>query len=94
MSEELKTSVETYLSNAKPLFSGLKAVKPASLDGALKLAEEAKTMALAYYEDALHFQEKGEYARALAALEYAEGWLDAGVRLGYLKTTSKRDGVL
>ena len=29
--------------------------------------------------------EKGEYANALASLEYAEGWLDAGKRLGIFK---------
>ncbi|MBM3309121.1 MAG: DUF357 domain-containing protein, partial [Candidatus Altiarchaeales archaeon] len=39
-------------------------------------------MALGYYNDAKHFHKKGEYANALAALEYAEGWLDAGKRLG------------
>ncbi|HYA10477.1 MAG TPA: DUF357 domain-containing protein, partial [Thermoplasmata archaeon] len=31
-----------------------------------------------------HFSEIGEPDRALAAVSYAHGWLDAGVRLGLL----------
>ena len=42
-------------------------------------------MAEGYYSDALHFNEGGEFANALAALEYAEGWLDAGKRMGLFK---------
>lgn len=41
-------------------------------------------MARAYLSDAKHFQEKGDLERALAAVSYAHGWIDAGVRLGLL----------
>jgi hypothetical protein len=41
-------------------------------------------MAKAYLADARHFLEKGDADRALAAVSYAHGWLDAGVRLGLL----------
>lgn len=41
-------------------------------------------MARAYLADARHFLEKGDVDRALAAVSYAHGWLDAGVRLGLL----------
>lgn len=39
-------------------------------------------MARAYYEDAKHFRDKGEFEKALANVNYAHGWLDAGARLG------------
>jgi uncharacterized protein len=35
-----------------------------------------------YLSDGIHFQEKEDYARALASFSYAYGWIDAGVRLG------------
>ena len=47
-----------------------------------KIAEDFLQMARAYYEDALHFRDKGEPEKALANVNYAHGWLDAGARLG------------
>jgi hypothetical protein len=41
-------------------------------------------MARAYLADAESFVKKGDRDRALAAVSYAHGWLDAGVRLGLL----------
>jgi uncharacterized protein len=41
-------------------------------------------MARAYLTDAEHFHASGDADRALAAVSYAHGWLDAGVRLGLL----------
>ena len=35
-----------------------------------------------YVSDARHFKEKGDWVNAFAALAYAHGWLDAGVRTG------------
>jgi hypothetical protein len=35
-----------------------------------------------YVSDARHFEKKGDWVNAFAALAYAHGWLDAGVRLG------------
>lgn len=51
-----------------------------------RIAEDFLGMARAYYEDALHFQEKGEAVHAFACVNYAHGWLDAGARLGVLDT--------
>src|SRR2546427_2825694 len=39
-------------------------------------------MARAYLEDATHFRERGELEKALANVNYAHGWLDAGARVG------------
>jgi uncharacterized protein len=47
-----------------------------------KVAEDFVGMARAYYEDAKHFRDKGEFEKALANVNYAHGWLDAGARLG------------
>ena len=47
-----------------------------------KIAEDFLAMGRAYYEDAKHFREKGELDKALANINYAHGWLDAGARLG------------
>ncbi len=41
-------------------------------------------MARAYLSDAEHFERSGDLERALAAVSYAHGWIDAGVRLGLL----------
>ncbi len=47
-----------------------------------KVAEDFVGMARAYYEDAKHFRANGELDKALANINYAHGWLDAGARLG------------
>lgn len=47
-----------------------------------KAARDFLDMAQRYYDDAKHFQEKGDIVLSFAALNYAHGWLDAGARLG------------
>jgi hypothetical protein len=47
-----------------------------------KVAEDFLSMARAYYEDAKHFRDRGEFDKALASVNYAHGWLDAGARVG------------
>ena len=47
-----------------------------------KMAEDFLSMAANYFSDARHFHEKGDYERALACVNYAHGWLDAGARIG------------
>ncbi len=47
-------------------------------------SEDLLQMARAYLADAEHFLAQGDRDRALAAVSYAHGWLDAGVRLGLL----------
>jgi hypothetical protein len=79
-----KAKVEKYLEKARPRFEGLEAHQPESID-LKKACREFLEMSQTYYSDAKHFFEKGDYANALAALEYAEGWLDAGTALGILR---------
>jgi len=47
-------------------------------------SDDLLAMARAYLADAEHFSSIGDRERALAAVSYAHGWLDAGVRLGLL----------
>lgn len=47
-------------------------------------------MAQRYYDDAKHFDEKGDMVLAFAALNYAHGWLDAGARIGLFKVKDSR----
>lgn len=46
-----------------------------------KEAKEIIDMVGNYVSDAHHFFEKGDWVNAFAALNYAHGWLDSGVRL-------------
>jgi uncharacterized protein len=47
-------------------------------------SDDFLSMARSYLADAEHFSSAGDFDRALAAVSYAHGWLDAGVRLGVL----------
>ena len=47
-----------------------------------KAAIDFLDMAERYFKDAKHFEKKGDYITAFAALNYAHGWLDAGARMG------------
>jgi len=44
-------------------------------------AKEIIDMVENYVSDAHHFENKGDWVNAFAALNYAHGWLDSGVRL-------------
>ncbi len=84
MSDTVKGKVEEYLAKAKPLFEGVEVTVPEKPD-LESIAHEFKEMAFGYLSDAKHFFEDGNYVNSLAALEYAEGWLDAGKMLGVFK---------
>ena len=84
MTADLKKKLEGYLAKAAPRFEALTLSDWGDFDRK-KTAEEFLSMASSYYRDARHFHEQGDYLNALAALEYAEGWLDAGRLLGIFK---------
>ncbi len=81
--EDLRLKVDKYLERAKPLFANLRA-NPRLTCGCDGKAAKLLDMSMRYYSDAKHFYSKGEYLNALTALEYAEGWMDAGLELGLL----------
>lgn len=53
-------------------------------------AAEVLDMARRYVSDSAFLHAKGDVARALAALAYAHGWLDAGARLKLFVVTDSR----
>ncbi|MCL5018511.1 MAG: DUF357 domain-containing protein [Candidatus Pacearchaeota archaeon] len=59
----------------------LKEVKKNIIKGKEKYAKEIIDMVSNYLSDAKHFEKKGDFVNAFAALNYAHGWLDSGVRL-------------
>jgi len=61
---------------------GLKEVKKNIIKGKEKEAGEIIEMVSNYLSDAQHFKKQGRWIDAFAALNYAHGWIDAGVRLG------------
>jgi uncharacterized protein len=79
--EELKKKLEKYLKKSTLAFEEIETI---SEEG-----EKVKDTATRYHSDAKHFMAKKEYVNAFAALEYAEGWLDAGVVLGVVKAKGK-----
>ena len=44
-------------------------------------AQEIFDMVENYIADAEHFEKKGDLVNAFAAINYAHGWIDSGVRL-------------
>jgi hypothetical protein len=81
--ELLKAKVDKYLERAGLLFAGL-AVNPELSPVDSKKAAKVLDTAKRYYSDSRHFYGKGEYLSALTALEYGEGWMDAGLEVGFL----------
>ncbi len=51
-----------------------------------KYSKDFMTMARSYYEDGTHFQKAGDLVNALVCFSYGHGWLDAGIRIGALKS--------
>ena len=87
---ELKSKVDLYLKKAKDSFENLELqdsweTDVKSIENIERITQEFQQMTICYYKDALHFYNMGNYVNALAALEYAEGWLDAGKMLGIFK---------
>ena len=61
----------------------LEKVKDSPIDEKRKEhAADFLNMCQRYYDDARHFEKKGDIVTAFACLNYAHGWLDAGARLG------------
>lgn len=70
--------IEKYISLTE---KALKEVKNNILKGKETYAKEIIEMVENYLSDAKHFKKQGDYVNSFAALNYAHGWLDSGVRL-------------
>lgn len=61
--------------------NAFKIIKDSVIKGKENYAKEIFEMVSNYISDAKHFEEKGNYVNSFAALNYAHGWIDSGVRL-------------
>ena len=59
----------------------LEEVKKKIIKGKEKEAKEIIDMVLNYLSDAEHFRKEDDFVNSFAALNYAHGWIDSGVRL-------------
>ena len=86
--EQKKTTMENTITKEKlnkynKLTSeALSIAKTSIIKGKEKQAKEIIDMVSNYLSDAEFFEKKGDFVNAFAALNYAHGWLDSGVRLG------------
>lgn len=76
--EITKEKLERYFSVTGEAFE---IVKKSIIGGKEKEAKEIIEMVSNYFSDAKHFEKKGDWVNAFAALNYAHGWIDSGVRL-------------
>ena len=74
-----KEKLEKYFNLTE---KALKEVKKNIIKGKEKDAKEIIEMAENYVSDAHHFEKKGDFVNAFAAINYSHGWIDSGVRLG------------
>jgi hypothetical protein len=73
-----KDKIEKYFQLTS---EALKEVKKNIIKGKEKYAKEIIEMVENYLSDAKHFKSKEDYVNCFAALNYAHGWIDSGVRL-------------
>jgi len=73
-----KEKIEKYF---KITETALKEIKKNIIKGKETEAKEIISMAENYVSDAKHFYSKEDYVNCFAALNYAHGWIDSGVRL-------------
>ncbi|MCX6750811.1 MAG: DUF357 domain-containing protein [Candidatus Pacearchaeota archaeon] len=59
----------------------LREAKKSIIKGKEAYAKEIIEMVENYLSDAKHFRKKEDYVNCFAALNYAHGWIDSGVRL-------------
>ena len=78
MKQITKQKLEKYFNLTK---TSLKIVKENIIKGKENYAKEIIEMVENYLLDAKHFKLKQDYVNSFAALNYAHGWLDSGVRL-------------
>jgi len=74
-----KEKIEKYLDLTS---RALEKVKENIIEGKEVESQEITEMVKNYLSDARHFFDGGKWVEAFAALNYAHGWLDCGVRLG------------
>ncbi len=82
-----KKKLERYF---KLTSTALNKAKKAIAKGKENYAKEIIEMVENYISDAKYFEKRGNLVNAFAALNYAHGWLDSGVRLDIFKVKDDR----
>jgi len=78
-----KEKTEKYF---KLTSTALEKARQSIIKGKEDYAKEIIEMVSNYLSDAKHFENNQDLVNAFAALNYAHGWLDAGVRLDVFET--------
>ena len=68
----------------------LEEVQKNIIKGKERYAKKIIEMVSNYLSDAHYFEKQGRIVDAFAALNYAHGWLDSGVRLGIFDVKDKK----
>lgn len=68
----------------------LKIAKKSIIKGKEAYAKEIIDMVSNYLSDSKYFEKNKDYVNAFAALNYAHGWLDSGVRLDVFKVDNDK----
>jgi len=85
--EITKEKVDKYFNLTE---TALSEVKKNIIEGREADAKEIVDMVTNYVSDAHHFFDNDDWINAFAALNYAHGWLDSGVRLKVFDVTDDR----
>jgi len=80
-----KQKLDKYFSVTEEAF---RIVKDSVIAGKEFYAKEIFDMVNNYISDAKYFRSNGEWVLAFAALNYAHGWIDSGVRLDIFEVGS------
>ncbi len=70
--------------------TALEKAKKSVVKNKKKQAKEIIEMVENYLSDAEYFKNKKDFVNAFAALNYAHGWLDCGVRLDVFRTKNNK----
>ncbi|HKL23662.1 MAG TPA: DUF357 domain-containing protein [Candidatus Nanoarchaeia archaeon] len=70
--------------------SAFEIINKSVIKGKEDYAKEIFEMVSNYISDAKHFESRGDYVNAFAALNYAHGWIDSGVRLDIFDVSDDR----
>ena len=73
-----KEKIDKYLKLSE---KALNIAKRKIVKGKENEAKEIISMVSNYLSDSRHFEKKGDFVNAFAAVNYAHGWIDSGVRL-------------
>ena len=82
-----KEKLEKYFSLTT---KALKIAKKSIIKTKENYAKEIIEMVSNYLSDAKYFKEKKDFINSFAAINYAHGWLDSGVRLDIFKVKDNK----